>query len=155
VLAPAAAVVASLQVVEAMKVLLGDATAATQLATIDLWPLRVHMVSTADSRRANCPACGRRQFEFLDARPGGAATSLCGRNTVQVRPARKGDIQVDAVAARLERISPVERKPFYLRCTLAEPSGLTLTVFADGRALVHGTADTALARSIYARYVGN
>jgi adenylyltransferase/sulfurtransferase len=32
---------------------------------------------------------------------------------------------------------------------------LSLTVFPDGRALVHGTTDPAAARSIYAKYVGS
>ena len=29
-----------------------------------------------------------------------------------------------------------------------------MTVFADGRAIVKGTSDTGVARSLYARYVG-
>ena len=29
-----------------------------------------------------------------------------------------------------------------------------LTVFPDGRAIVKGTSDTGIARSLYARYVG-
>jgi molybdopterin-synthase adenylyltransferase len=40
-----------------------------------------------------------------------------------------------------------------VRCTLSE-SGLALTVFPDGRAIIKGTTDSAVARSIYARYVG-
>jgi adenylyltransferase/sulfurtransferase len=31
----------------------------------------------------------------------------------------------------------------------------TVTVFADGRAVVQGTTDPAVARSIYARFVGS
>ena len=30
----------------------------------------------------------------------------------------------------------------------------TLTIFPDGRALVQGTTDTGLARSLYARFIG-
>jgi adenylyltransferase/sulfurtransferase len=30
-----------------------------------------------------------------------------------------------------------------------------LTLFADGRAIVQGTTDVALARSLYARFVGS
>ena len=29
-----------------------------------------------------------------------------------------------------------------------------MTIFADGRAIVKGTADTAVARSLYAKYLG-
>ena len=155
VLGSAANVVASLQVVEAMKILLGDATAASELVTIDLWPVRIKTISTADARRADCTTCGRRQFEFLDARPGVAATSLCGRNTVQVRPATNGStIDIDAVAERLQNVGPVERSPFFIRCSLRD-GNLSITLFPDGRAMIHGTADLALARSVYARFIGN
>jgi len=156
VLAAAAGVVASIQVVEAMRILLADATAASELATVDVWPLRVRTISTAGARRADCPTCGLRQFEFLDARPGAAAIALCGRNTVQVRPAtNNGGIELKAAAARLASAGEVQATAFFVRCALATPAGLTLTLFPDGRAMVHGTADPAVARSVYARYVGS
>ena len=91
----------------------------------------------------------------FSARPGAAATSLCGRNTVQVRPATNGStIDIDAVAQRLQTVGPVERSPFFIRCSLRD-GNLSITLFPDGRAMVHGTADLALARSIYARFIGN
>lgn len=156
VLASAANVVASMQVVEGMKILLGDPTAACELMTIDLWPLRIKTVSTADARRADCPTCAQRRFEFLDARPGAGATSLCGRNTVQIRPASNGStsIDLDAAADRLLDVGAVERSPFFVRCHMRD-SKLSITLFSDGRAMIHGTADLALARSIYARFIGN
>jgi adenylyltransferase/sulfurtransferase len=155
VLAGAANVVASVQVVEAMKILLGDATAATELATIELWPLRVRTISTIGARRHDCPTCAARRFEFLSVRPGAAATSLCGRNTVQVRPAQDGSpIDLDAVAARLASVGLVDRTRFFVRCAPRD-SDLTLTLFPDGRAMVHGTNDPAAARSLYARFVGS
>ena len=155
VLASAANVVASLQVVEAMKILLSDPASARELVTIDLWPLRIRTVFTADARRVDCATCVFRKFEFLDARPGQAATSLCGRNTVQVRPASNGAaIDLNAAADRLAVAGPVERSPFFVRCTLRD-SNLSITLFPDGRAMVHGTADLAVARSIYARFIGN
>jgi molybdopterin-synthase adenylyltransferase len=155
VLASAAHVVASIQVVEGMRILIGEASAASELVTIDLWPVRIKSISTADARRADCPTCGERKFEFLDARPGAAATSLCGRNTVQIRPASNGStIDIDAVAQRLQTVGPVERSPFFIRCAMRD-GNLSITLFPDGRAMVHGTADLALARSVYARFIGN
>jgi adenylyltransferase/sulfurtransferase len=80
---------------------------------------------------------------------------LCGRNTVQIRPA-SGDAKIDlaSLALKLEPVGAVERHPFLIRCILSE-GALSLTVFLDGRAMVHGTSDTALARSIYAKFVGS
>jgi molybdopterin/thiamine biosynthesis adenylyltransferase len=155
VLAAAANVVASIQVTEALKILLGDPSAGREMATIDLWPLRIKTVSTADARRDDCLACGRGQFEFLDARPGAAAAILCGRNTVQVRPAKsESKLDLDSILPRLSTAGASERTPFFIRCMLKE-SGLTLTLFPDGRAMVQGTSDAGLARSIYARFVGS
>jgi adenylyltransferase/sulfurtransferase len=153
VLAGAANIVASLQVAAAYKVLLEDPSAA-EMVSIDVWPVRVHAVSIADGRRPDCPTCGERKFEFLDARPGAAAAALCGRNTVQIRPSNAvNTIDFDAITPRLASAGVVERTPFFVRCSPRE-SKLTLTLFPDGRAMIHGTSDPAVARSLYARLVG-
>jgi molybdopterin-synthase adenylyltransferase len=153
VLAPAANVVASLQVVEAMKILLGDPSAATEMITLDLWPLRMKSISTIDARQPDCPTCGQRDFSFLNKRPGVGAAVLCGRNTVQLTPPQNGTFQLEALKPRLESAGCVHATRYFLRCQIRQ-SNLTLTLFPDGRALVHGTADPAVARSIYARIVG-
>jgi adenylyltransferase/sulfurtransferase len=153
VLAPAANIVASLQVAEAMNLLLGRIS--SEMVTVQLWPTRITTISTADARRDDCPTCGRREFAFLDARAGAAAVALCGRNTVQVRPSSAdAQINLESLALKLQPAGAVERHPFLIRCVLRE-NGLSLTVFPDGRAMVHGTSDTALARSIYAKFVGS
>ncbi|HEV2294838.1 MAG TPA: ThiF family adenylyltransferase [Tepidisphaeraceae bacterium] len=152
VLAPAAAVVASLQVVAAQKILLGH-DVPEELVTLDLWRNRIQTISTAGGRRDDCPACGRRQFPFLD-RSASGTTTLCGRDAVQVLPAARGIFDPARVASRLATSGTVESTPHLVRCTLSE-SGLALTVFPDGRAIVKGTTDPAVARSVYARYVGS
>ena len=151
VLGPAAAVVASLQVVAAMKILLKEEVP-EQLVTLDLWQGRVQAVSTAGARREDCPACGRRDFSFLE-RSASGTTALCGRDAIQILPAGRTALSAERVAARLAAAGPVESTPHLVRCSLAE-SGLALTVFPDGRAIVKGTTDPTVARSIYARYVG-
>lgn len=155
VLGAAAAIVASIQVAEAMKLLLHDPNAARTLVTLDLWPIRFRTISTDAARRDDCPTCAQGLFRFLDARPGRAATGLCGRNTVQVRPNSTGEpIDLTDAARRLATAGQCQQTPFFVRCTLRERD-LTLTLFPDGRALVHGTADVALARSVYAQWIGS
>lgn len=151
VLASAAAVVASLQVVAAMKILLGH-DVAEELVTLDLWQARVQSVSTSGGRRDHCPTCGRRDFSILD-RSASGATSLCGRDAIQILPAVRTSLNSERVAARLATAGSLESTPHLLRCTLSE-SGLRLTVFPDGRAIISGTTDFSVARSVYARYVG-
>ena len=151
VLAPAANVVASLQVVAAMKILLGYAVE-EQLTSLDLWAGRIQTISTRGGRREDCPTCGKRHFEFLERAVSGT-TSLCGRDAVQVLPIARTSLDPQQIASRLARVGTVESTPHLVRCTLSE-SGLGLTVFPDGRAIIKGTTDPALARSVYARFVG-
>ncbi|MGB7159137.1 MAG: ThiF family adenylyltransferase [Tepidisphaeraceae bacterium] len=153
VLAPAAAIVASLQVALAMKILLGGEIA-EELFSLDIWQGRVQTISTRGGRRDDCPTCGRRRFDFLD-RAAAGTTSLCGRDAVQVLPPM-GRTTVDParIASRLASVGVVESTPHLVRCTLND-SGLALTVFPDGRAIIKGTTDSAVARSVYARYVGS
>ncbi len=153
VLAAAAGIAASLEVVEAMKILLGDAEAGKTLVTFNLWPTHFRAISTHGSRRDDCPTCGLRRFEFLDARS--SATSLCGRKTVQIRPADdEATIDLAAAAKRLSAVGSIEQSPHLLRFK-PNASDISLTLFADGRALVHGTSDLAVARSTYAKFVGH
>lgn len=152
VLAPAAAIVASLQVTLAMKILLGQEVA-EELVTLDLWRNRIQTISMVGGRRDDCPACGRREFPFLE-RSASGTTTLCGRDAVQVLPAARSVLDPAQTALRLATGGVVESTPHLVRCTLTE-SGLGLTVFPDGRAIIKGTTDPAVARSVYARYVGS
>jgi adenylyltransferase/sulfurtransferase len=78
-------------------------------------------------------------------------TVLCGRDAVQVSPRRASRIDLDALAARLKSVGEVKSNPYLVRLRAGE---YELTVFEDARAIVRGTDDASLARSLYARYVG-
>lgn len=156
VLGPAAAVVASLQALAALKILLGHAEAAgEQLLSIDFWANRFRSVDLGEARREDCPCCGLRQFPFLESHADASAVSLCGRNAVQVRPTGPhAAVDLAAIGERLAGLGGIERTPYLLRCRLRDPAGVALTLFADGRAIVHGTPDLGRAKSIYARFIG-
>ena len=154
VLGPAAAIVASLQVVAALKLLTGNESALPdELLTIDLWSNRFHGLSLKDARRSDCPCCGLGQFEFLSRPPDESAVTLCGRDAVQIRG--EGSIQLSTLADRWRVIGTVEQTRFFVRCQLTDPADLRLTLFEDGRLIVQGTRDAARAKSLYARYVGS
>ena len=145
VLASAANIVASFQVIAAIKILLGHPIE-QQLMTLDLWNGRVQTISTADGRRDDCLACGRRNFEFLN-RAATGTTTLCGRDAIQILPPSRTTMDPQRIASRLATAGAVESTPHLVRCTLSE-SGLGLTVFPDGRAIIKGTTDPAVARSV-------
>jgi adenylyltransferase/sulfurtransferase len=154
VLGMTANIVASYQAIEAVKILTGQSPTPS-LLRFDFWTPRTHAVAITDSRDPNCPCCGQRRFEFLDAPAGAAAAALCGRNAVQVRPTGKMELSLDRLAAKLASVGEVHRTTYFVRCRLADPAGVSMTVFPDGRSLIHGITDLGRAKSIHARFVGS
>jgi molybdopterin/thiamine biosynthesis adenylyltransferase len=153
VLGMGASIVGALQAIEAVKILIGHGASKT-LMRMELWTMRMHAVSTIDARRPDCVCCGEKRFEYLDALPGDAAVTLCGRNAVQVRPAGRVELSLDQMATKLSTAGSVQRNAYFVKCSLRDPAGVTLTVFADCRTLVQGVSDLGRAKSIHARFVG-
>lgn len=146
------ALVASVQSSLAIRWLV-DRTSPGHLVTVDAWSLRIRTISLEESKRTACPCCGQRRFEFLNA-PAGASATLCGRSAVQVRGPAGRRIDLQTVASRLARSATLAPSELMLRLVLHDRQDLAVSLFADGRMLVFGTEDRALARSIYARVVG-
>lgn len=149
VLAPAAAVVASLAVTEVMKLITGQGDVLSGLIAVDVWRARWRRFEPRREAE-RCPCCARREFEFLDGRRRSSTATLCGRNAVQILPGTT-TVDLDAVERRLRSLGAVRRSAFLLRATIGEH---TIALFPDGRAIIEGTTDPAVARSILARYVG-
>jgi adenylyltransferase/sulfurtransferase len=55
------------------------------------------------------------------------------------------------LAERLQGVGEVNYNEFLLRCII---DSYELTVFPDARAIIKGTDDEQIARSVYARYIG-
>jgi len=158
VLSSAVAIIANLQVAETLKILTGhfDRVSRT-LFNIDLWANEFLQLKVSSAyEKGNCSCCKQRQFEYLDGKAGSSAASLCGRNAVQLRQkqdARKFDMS--AVATRLRGHGPVSINEFMLRVTIRDSDkDYEVTLFPDGRAIVKGTDEPTVARSVFAKYVG-
>jgi adenylyltransferase/sulfurtransferase len=142
--------IASIQAMEAMKILAGRASSVRRMIfTADLWngPIRE---TAMPARDPECPTCGRREFTYLNGQRR-APVSLCGRNAVQIHELRRS-VDLIQLAARLEGLVSVRANEFALRFNDGDHE---VTVFADGRAIVKGTTDVGVARGVYSRYVGN
>ena len=149
ILSSAASWTAAIQVAEALKVLIGRwGDLHGCLLTYDVWLNRFGQIQTKPN--PSCPVCRGREFLYLEGR-GSTRVSLCGRNSVQIHQRDSRRIDLDQLKTRLEKVGPVRANAYLLRCLLNE---YELTVFPDGRTIVKGTQDTAVARSLYARYVG-
>jgi adenylyltransferase/sulfurtransferase len=150
VIAPAVAWAAALQVTEAIKILLGrENELHGALLAYDVWTNRFQQVKPA--RDSQCRVCVAREFAHLEL-GGPTHISLCGRNSVQIHQTEPRDLDLEALKRRLEQFGPVRANEFLLHCFL-DP--YELTIFPDGRAIVKGTQDPAVARGIYARYIGS
>jgi len=147
VLGSVTATIAALQVADALKILTGDPVIA-RLTTVDVWSGEIRQIDPP-ARDPACPCCARREFVHLDGSRR-APISLCGRNAVQIHE-RTRPVDLRALADQLAGIAPVRSNEFALRVGL-DP--YELTVFPDGRAIIKGTTDIGMARSIYARYIG-
>lgn len=153
ILAPIINVVAAIQACEALKILSGNGSAVNRTLTVlDMWDNRIRQVqldSLLESK--SCPACHRREFSWLNRQRGSHSAVLCGRNAVQLTFSDRGPIALDQLAARLAVAGRVEHNRYLLRFWI---DGFVLTVFPDGRAIIGGTNDAAVARTLYAKYVG-
>jgi adenylyltransferase/sulfurtransferase len=156
IIGPAVNVVASLQLVAALKILSGRRDLVPpSLAVVDVWDGTLRQMNTAGLReKANCPACTQGRREWLTGTKGSHTTVLCGRNAVQISPPVKAALSLPDLAAKLRSAGEVSVNQFLLRLTLPQ-TGYQLTVFGDGRAIIKGTEDIAAARGLYARYVGS
>jgi len=141
---------ASIAATEALKLLVGRTDHLRRsLLSFDLWTNEHAEISSAKPR-PGCRACGDRDFIHL-AGEGRPHITLCGRNSVQIHE-RQRPIDFAEMNRRLQPHGIVRHNDFVLKFW-HEPYEMTL--FPDGRAIIKGTTDTAVARSLYARYVGS
>ena len=153
VLMPVVSIISSIQSIEAIKLLTGRKDKLHRsLVRIDVWDFRMSRIELAEFEgAADCPACSRGEFDFLKGAGRQVTTTLCGRNAVQI--AKSGATRVDfaELARRLEPLGDVTFNDFLLRFRVEQ---FDITVFRDARSIIRGTSDPAVARGLYARYIG-
>ena len=156
VIGPAAGLVGAWAASLGLQLLVGDAVR-TGLLMVDLRRLESRTVRV--DRRADCPCCGQRRFAYLEGGRSEAVVSLCGQGAMQVAPGEGGSsLDLAAFAERLAgRVGALEAGRFRVRFDVAGPGdeALSISVFADGRAIVQGCTDAAVARTVYDRWVGS
>ncbi|MGA9040894.1 MAG: ThiF family adenylyltransferase [Terriglobales bacterium] len=141
---------ASIAATEALKLLIGaHGRVRRTLLSFDVWSNERAEIS-ADQPRIGCRTCGDREFVHL-AGEGRPHITLCGRNSVQIHERRR-PIDLAEMSLRLQPHGPVRHNDFVLKFW---PDPYEMTLFPDGRAIIKGTTDTSIARSLYARYVGS
>jgi len=150
VISPAVAWAAAIQVTEVIKILIGrEAELHGRLLAFDIWKNALQEITPRLD--PDCRSCQRRRFTYLEGDALSRTTRLCGRDSIQIRQRQHQALNLAVLRERLAPLGLVHANDFLLRFKI-DP--YELTVFADGRAIVKGTHDPAVARKIYAQYVG-
>ncbi|MEC0127117.1 MoeB/ThiF family adenylyltransferase [Paenibacillus pabuli] len=143
------------QTAEAMKILSGNTDALRRkLLSFDVWRNEYISINVDGAKKADCPSCGEKAaYPYLSASNLEKTDVLCGRDTVQIRPSRHMKLDLQQTAVRLGKLDEgkVEANPFLVSFTTGP---YRMVIFQDGRVLVHGTKDTAQARTLVHRYFG-
>lgn len=154
IIAPAVQMVVAHQAAEALKVLTEDWDAVRQsLISLDLWRNQYSFIKVTKAKDDNCLSCGRnRTYPYLESENLTKTSVLCGRDTVQIRPPKKVNLQLHELSEQLHLLGyEVKGNPYLLSIQMA---GRRMVIFQDGRALIHGTKDEKQAKSIYQKLLG-
>ncbi|MED3561025.1 thiazole biosynthesis adenylyltransferase ThiF [Bacillus xiapuensis] len=154
IISPAVQMVIAHQTAEALKILVGDWEAVrASFVSFDLWRNQYTSMKMSKAKFAGCLSCGDHPtYPYLDQENTTKTTVLCGRDTVQIRPAGNGELSLENLSGQL-RASGYEVKgnPYLLSVELGEER---MVLFKDGRALIHGTKDLTHAKSVYQKILG-
>ena len=151
VIMPIINVVSAVQVCEAFKLITGRLEDLHgSLMQFDVWRNEWRRIGTG-GKRADCSACGLAIYETL-SQPADGAAVLCGRDAIQISPSRPTHVNFSSLAERLRRAGEVKFNEYLLRF---KTGTFELTVFPDARSIIRGTDEIAIARSLYAKYIGN
>lgn len=154
IISPAVSLVVSHQVTEAFKLLVEDYESLRDgLVSFDVWKNEYSCMNVQKLRKHNCPSCGENAlYPYLNKENTSKTAVLCGRNTVQIRPPYKEEMDFERYKELLnDRVNDLNVNPYLLSFSVEEKR---LVAFKDGRVLVHGTKDISEAKTVYHRYFG-
>ena len=146
-------IMGSIETTEAIKILLGfyDDIESTNsnLLVYDTWNHSFDSITVKKNEKCEC--CGKENYEFIDSDEQEIITSLCGRNAIQITPADPKELSLKGIGEKLEKLGTVKCTDYIM---LFKNDETEISLFRDGRAIIKGTNDEIVARTIYARYIG-
>lgn len=145
--------IAAYQVTECLKLLVDDGVALrTTYLSVDLWHNEHFNLKVESVKDEDCLSCGTQPtYPYLQYESQTKVAVLCGRNTVQLRPARQQPMSIEQLEGLLKNKQNIKRNPYLLSYEL---DGYRLVFFNDGRVFVHGTNDILTAKKLYYRLIG-
>ena len=154
IVGPVINLIASIQSLEAIKLLTHSFEAVSRkLQVVSMWDNVIRQVDLSQLRdQVECPTCHQHEFKWLGGDAGSRSAVLCGRNAVQLTFPDRPSIDLIGLAERLNSEGQVDANEYLLRFT-KDP--FVITVFPDGRTIVSGTDEVAVARQLHSRWIGN
>lgn len=150
VIQPIIATISAVQVSEALKILVGKTDKLHKsLMQFDVWENDWRKIKLGEPNK-DCQTCGQKNFEHLEATNQDFFTTLCGRDAVQIQPPNSTQIDLSKLAEKLKNLGELKLNEYLLRLKIED---YELTVFKDARAIIKGTDDQSVARSVYAKYI--
>lgn len=143
------AVVASIQVTEAIKILTGSDEVRADALYIDLWANEFIPIPVV--KNPDCPVCGGRRYRYLGHAAGTQAISVCGKNAYQIVPSGRSKPDFKEMEERLLQLGRVNVRSFFLEFESPEAS---FKLFRDGRAIINRVETEGKAKSVYSEYIG-
>lgn len=153
VLNTATVIMGSIETTEAIKILTGfyhdDNDTNGKLIVYDTWNHSFDKIEVKKNEKCTC--CVDNNFEYLESDEQEIITSLCGRNAIQITPADPKELTLKIIGDKLKKLGKVKCSDYIM---LFKTDDMEISLFRDGRAIIKGTNDEKIARSIYARYIG-
>lgn len=152
IIAPAVQMVSAQQAAEALKILSGNEKDLRRtLLSFDVWENQHRRMNLDKLKKEDCSSCGfQASYPYLQWEAKSSLETLCGREAVQVRPARNAAASLQHLKERHKNI--IQKSNSHLLVLQWEKKRIVL--FADGRAIIHGESDKEKARKIYHQIVG-
>jgi adenylyltransferase/sulfurtransferase len=141
-------VIANIQTTEAIKIILNKKIN-DGLIVYNIWSHDFNNYKI--KRRSNCECCGKHNFEYLSNTKNEDMISICGSGAIQITPENKMSISFENLAIRLKKVGKVDVHPIILRLNIKK---YEINIFRDGRAIITGTNDKKIAKSLYTKYIG-
>ncbi|GIX03991.1 MAG: molybdopterin biosynthesis protein MoeB [Planctomycetaceae bacterium] len=152
ILGPAVQAITALQAIAALKLLTRqECPRPPNLLMLDIWQSDLRKIDLSSLLDHPCPACRLGERRWLKGQCMSTSAVLCGRQAVQITPPAGQSFSWDQLKHRWQELTTVVETPYLLRSTL---EGYELTLFRDGRAIIRGTTDPVVARSVYAKFIG-
>jgi molybdopterin/thiamine biosynthesis adenylyltransferase len=154
IIGPTVQMVIAHQTSEALKILVEDWDALrSTFVSFDVWRNHFTSMKMSKAKDAGCLSCGTEPtYPYLDVENMTKTSVLCGRDTVQIRPPKQEELNLNSLCEQLTALGyEVKANPYLLA---VEFDGTRMVIFGDGRALIHGTKDIKQAKSYYQRLLG-